>query len=120
MPRIDLFPKLLSNAFVIAFIAYVTTYSLGKIFAKKHGNYHVSSNQELIALGTANIVGSFLQCFPCSGSLARSAVQDRLGRTQIASLVSVTLIVTFLLFFSRYLAALPQVRSHGEENSCGE
>lgn len=109
VPRVDLFPQLIANAMVVAFIAYVTTYSLGKMYEKQYRNYQVSANQELLALGSANMLGSFLQCYPCCGSLARSAVQGRLGRTQLASLVSVTLIVAFLLFCSKYLATLPQV-----------
>ena len=109
MPDLSLFPKLVTSAILIAFISYVSTYSLGKMYGKKHG-YVVSENQELIALGTCNVVSSFLLCFPCSGSLARSAVQERVGgKTQITSLVSASFIVIFILFFSSYLKTLPQV-----------
>lgn len=79
------------------------------MFAKRHG-YEVRPNQELLALGTANIVGSFLLCYPCSGSLSRSAVQDRVGgRTQLASLISSALVVVFILYLSTYLETLPKV-----------
>lgn len=110
VPDITLFPRLLTSAILIAFVSYVVTYSLGKMYAKKHGNYEVSENQELIALGACNVFSSFFLCFPCSGSLARSAVQERVGgKTQLTSLVSVAFIVIFITNFSSYLTALPQV-----------
>ena len=71
VPRVDLWPKLFTSAVLIAFIAYAATYTLAKIFARKH-RYEVYPNQEFVALGIANIISSFLLCFPSSGSLARS------------------------------------------------
>lgn len=116
-PQLTLWPRLAPDAFIVAFVAYVTTFSLGKIFAKKHG-YQVSSNQELIALGSANIFSSFFLCYPCSGSLGRSVVQERVGgHTQVTSIVSMSIIIVFLLFLSRYLATLPQVSSVRSQHS---
>ena len=43
-------------------------------------------NKELFALGAANVVGSFLKCFVCCGSLSRSIVLDNSGgKTQVYS-----------------------------------
>lgn len=110
MPRLDLLPQLFTSALLLSFIIYVSTFSLEKMFAKRHG-YEVRPNQELLALGTANIVGSFFLCYPCSGSLSRSAVQDRVsGQTQLASLISSTLVVVFILYLSTYLETLPKVK----------
>lgn len=109
VPRLDLWPRLFTSAILIAFIAYAATYTLSKIFARKHG-YEVYPNQELLALGIANVASSFFLCFPASGSLARSAVQEKVGgRTQLASIISSFLIVVFLLFLSHLLDALPNV-----------
>ncbi|KAH9387745.1 hypothetical protein TYRP_008939 [Tyrophagus putrescentiae] len=108
LPRLDLLPQLFTSALLLSFIIYVSTFSLEKMFAKRHG-YEVRPNQELLALGTANIVGSFFLCYPCSGSLSRSAVQDRVsGQTQLASLISSTLVVVFILYLSTYLETLPK------------
>jgi MFS superfamily sulfate permease-like transporter len=41
----------------------------------KH-NYLTSPNRELVALGAANLLGSFFGAFPTFASLARSAVGD--------------------------------------------
>ena len=43
----------------------------------------VNTQQELIACGSANIVGSFFSCFPVSGSLSRSVIQESIARTQV-------------------------------------
>ena len=111
IPRIDLWPQLFTSAILLAFVIYVTTYSLEKIFAAKH-EYKISANNELLALGTANIVSSFLMCYPCSGSLSRSTVQDKVGgKTQLATLISSILILVFILFLSTYLETIPKVRN---------
>ena len=41
--------------------------------------YPVDTNQELRALGAANMIGSFFLCYPSCGSLSRSAVVDSIG-----------------------------------------
>ncbi|XP_075676270.1 sulfate transporter-like isoform X2 [Dermatophagoides pteronyssinus] len=107
IPDVSYMGQLWVTAILITFVSYISTYSLGKIFAKEHG-YEVSANQELIAIGSANLLSSFFLCYPCSGSLARSAVMNRVGaRTQLASIVSSILLILFLLFFSSYLRTLP-------------
>ena len=51
---------------------------VAKHYAAKY-NYPVSPNRELVALGLANIVGSFVLAMPSFGSLTRSAVSDAAG-----------------------------------------
>lgn len=80
--------KLIPSAFMICgcstFIShagvvdYVITLSLGKIFARQFG-YPLDPNQELVALGGANIVGAFFSCYPPAGSLSRSALVANCG-----------------------------------------
>lgn len=41
------------------------------------------ASKELIACGSANILGSFFSCFPVSGSLSRSVIQESIARTQV-------------------------------------
>lgn len=110
MPRFDILPKMYSSAILIAFVSFISTFSLGKMFANEHG-YQISANQELLALGAANTLSAFFLCYPCSGSLSRSAVQNKVGgRTQLASVVSCAFLVVFILYFSTYLETLPKVR----------
>lgn len=66
-------------------LRFTITVSLGKLFAQKF-NYEIDPNQELKALGTTNIFGSFFQCIPATGSLARTAVQVAVGgKTQVST-----------------------------------
>ena len=51
---------------------------MGKMFATRH-NYNINLNQERIAVGAANIFGSFFFCIPTTGAVARSAVQESVG-----------------------------------------
>ncbi|XP_027196854.2 anion exchange transporter-like [Dermatophagoides pteronyssinus] len=111
MPRIpdtNLMLQMIPKALLICLISYLITLSLGKMYGKKFG-YKINPNQELIALGTANIFSSFFLCFPCCASLSRSAVQQRVGgRTQLVSIISSILMVIVLSLLSTYLRTLPK------------
>ena len=48
---------------------------MSKILSEKHG-YKIDPNQELRALGLANITGSFFQSYPTSGGFSRTAVNE--------------------------------------------
>src|SRR5699024_8787799 len=87
--------------------------SLAKIFAKKHG-HRVDANQELVALGSANLLSSFFLAYPASAALSRSTLQEKVGgKTQIAGLVSCAIILTVLLLLAPYLYHLPKVTWFG-------
>ncbi|XP_069062328.1 solute carrier family 26 member 6-like [Pleurodeles waltl] len=108
LPNVDLFDKVVGNAFAIAIVGYAITISLGKMFASKHG-YKVDSNQELIALGLSNFVGSFFHCFAMCSSLSRSMVQESTGgNTQVASAVSALIILAIILRAGELFQDLPK------------
>ena len=107
-PRMDIAGKFLPDCIAIAIVSFTVCASLGKIYAKEH-KYKVVPNQELIAMGAANIFSAFFACFPCSSSLSRSAVQSIAGgKTHIASLVSCLLLLIVLLFLAPLLYHLPK------------
>nr|DBA18533.1 TPA: hypothetical protein GDO54_016768 [Pyxicephalus adspersus] len=85
LPDFSLLRDIVGNSFAIAVVGYAITISLGKVFASKHG-YRVDSNQELIAIGVSNFVGSFFQCFPISASVSRSSLQESTGGNSQLSL----------------------------------
>lgn len=62
----------------IGVVGYVITVSLGKIFARRF-SYSIDDNQELIAMGAANLMGAFFSCYPPAGSLGRSALVANCG-----------------------------------------
>ena len=42
-------------------------------------DYKVDANQELVALGSTNLISSFFKCLPSAASLTRSAIQESSG-----------------------------------------
>jgi len=99
----DLFPI----AITLALIGFMEAMSIAKSMENKHGNT-LRPNQELIALGTANIVGAFFRSYPSTGSFARTAINDLSGaKTGLANLVSAVLVGLTLLFLTPLFYYLP-------------
>ena len=96
-------------ALAIAFLALSDGILLAQTFAEKNG-YAVDLNQDLMALGSANLLAGVWQGFPVSASQSRSAVVDAAGgQTQVAQLVAATGLLLFLFFLTGLLAHLPKV-----------
>jgi len=77
--EIETIKQLLPTALTLALVAFMEAISVAKAIEEKHKNYTIDPNQELIALGTANIVGSFFQSYPTTGGFSRTAVNDQAG-----------------------------------------
>jgi SulP family sulfate permease len=100
---IDLAP----SSAMIAVVAYVESFSIGTMLATRKRT-RVNANQELIALGAANISAAFSGAYPVAGSFSRSSVNYQTGaRTPISSFVCAFIIVLTLLFFTPLFARLP-------------
>ncbi|MEX0889963.1 MAG: SulP family inorganic anion transporter, partial [Balneolaceae bacterium] len=69
---------LLPMILVISLVGYMESIAVAKAIANKRG-YNIDPNQELIALGSANIAGSLFQSFPVTGGFSRTAVNDQAG-----------------------------------------
>lgn len=69
----------------------------------------VDATQELIAIGLCNIANSFVQAFPGTGSLSRSAVNNSSGvKTPMGGLYTGLLVIGSLLFFTPYFYFIPK------------
>ena len=96
-------------ALTLALVAFMEAISVAKAIEEKHDDYKVDPNQELIALGGANIVGSFFQSYPTTGGFSRTAVNNEAGaKTGIAELVSALLVALILAFFTHWFYYLPK------------
>ena len=105
---IDNIQTLLPIAITIALIAFMETIAVGKALQAKEKTYEIRPNQELIALGFANIIGSFFQSYNVTGGFSRSAVNEQAGaKTGIAAIISASLIVLTLLFLTPLFYFLP-------------
>lgn len=107
--NLEMLQTLMPIALAIALVSFMESIAVAKAIQAKHKNYKVLPNQELIALGLANIGGSFFQSYPVTGGFSRTAVNDQAGaKTGMASLISVTLIVLTLLFLTKLFYFLPK------------
>jgi SulP family sulfate permease len=98
---------LLPTALTLALVQFMSVVSLGRVFAARH-NTTIDANQELVAVGTANVVGSFFQSIPVSGSFSRSAVNDQAGgRTPLSNVIAAGLVGLTLLFLTPLFYYLP-------------
>lgn len=99
---------LLPAALAISLVSFMESIAVAKAMQSRHQNYKLDANQELFALGVANLAGSFFQSFPVTGGFSRTAVNDQAGaRTGLASLISALLILLTLLFFTPLFYFLP-------------
>lgn len=102
---IELFPI----ALTLSFIAFLEAISVAKAIEVKHTDYKVSPNQELIAIGLGNMVGSFFQTYPATGGLSRTAVNNQTGaKTPLAAIVSGLIVGVTLLFLTPVFFYLPK------------
>jgi len=100
--------ELLPIAMTLALIAFMEAISVAKAVEERHTDYEVDPNQELIALGTSNIIGSLFQSYPVTGGFSRTAVNDEAGaKTGIAPLVSALVVGLTLLFLTPLFYYLP-------------
>lgn len=101
--------ELLPIALAISLVSFMESFAVAKAIQSKHKDYKVRANQELIALGTTNIVGSFFQSFPTTGGFSRTAVNDQAGaNTGFASIISAILVLFSLLFLTGLFYDLPK------------
>jgi SulP family sulfate permease len=93
----------------IALLTYTEAILLARAFGAKN-NYQVNPNQELTALGMADVATGLFQGFAVTGSQARTTINDAAGgKTQLTSLVAAAALLLFLLFLTPLMAQLPLV-----------
>jgi high affinity sulfate transporter 1 len=104
---LDEFNRLLSGAVAIAAVSFADLSVLSRTYALR-GSYAVDSNQELIALGAANIATGLFQGFPVTSSSSRTPVAESAGaRTQLAGVVGALCIALLLIVAPTLLQDLP-------------
>jgi sulfate permease, SulP family len=104
---LDQIRALLPIAFAIALVGFMESIAVAKAFASKNG-YTVDPSQELVALGLANVAGSFFRSFPTTGGFSRSAVNHQAGsKTGLSSIISAVVVGLTLLFFTPLFTYLP-------------
>jgi high affinity sulfate transporter 1 len=103
----DHLQALVAGAIGIALVSFADTSVLSRTFAIR-GGYQVNPNQELVALGAANVAAGFFQGFSVSSSSSRTPVAEAAGaKSQATGLVGALAIALLLLFFPNLVRNLP-------------
>ena len=104
----ELWLSLLMPAFAIGLIGYVETISVAQTLAAKRRE-RIDPDQELIALGTANVGSAVSGGFPVTGGFSRSVVNfDAGARTPAAGAMTAMGIALATLFLTPLIFLLPK------------
>lgn len=99
---------LLPNAAFIALIAYVESVAMAKVTAQLRGE-KICPNQDLFALGTANLAAAFSGGMPVAGGFSRTMVNVAAGaRTQMAMIIAAGLLSLAVIFFTQWFETIPK------------
>ncbi len=103
-----LWQELLTPALLIVFIGFMESVAVAKTLASKR-RQKIDANQELVALGAANIGASVTGGYPVSGGFSRSVVNFGAGaNTPFASIVSASWILLTLVLLTPLFHYLPR------------
>ncbi|XP_013886711.1 sodium-independent sulfate anion transporter isoform X2 [Austrofundulus limnaeus] len=83
---------------VIPLMGLLESIAIAKAFASQN-NYRINANQELLAIGVTNIMGSFVSAYPVTGSFGRTAVNSQTGVCTPAGGIVTSVIVLLSLAF---------------------
>ncbi len=99
--------QLMPGAVLIALLSFADTSVLSRALAQR-GSYRVSQNQEMIALGAANITAGLFQGFSISSSASRTPVAESAGaKTQLTGVIGALAIILLLLVAPALVKNLP-------------
>ncbi|MEP4147824.1 MAG: sulfate permease [Halioglobus sp.] len=105
---VDLWSQLAVSALLISIIGFVESVSVGKTLAAKR-RQRIDPNQELVALGGANVASAFSGGFPVTGGFSRSVVNfDAGAQTPVASMLAAVGIALAALLLTPLLYFLPK------------
>lgn len=100
---------LLPLALGLFLLSFVESTVIGKQLESKH-RYRMDPDQELLALGMANIGSGLLKGFPVSASVSRSFLNDLTGaRTQLSSLLMALVLLLVAVWLTGLLQNMPEV-----------
>ena len=114
-PRLDdeRIRDLSTGAFAIALLGLLEAIAMAKALAAQK-KQKLDMNQQCLSEGVANLAGSFFSCFPGSGSLTRSAINQQAGAsTQWSGVVSAFAVALIMLVFAPFARFIPRAALAG-------
>jgi SulP family sulfate permease len=107
-PDLSLVSRLWLPAIGIGLMSYTESIAAGRAF-RRYQEPVPDANQELFALGMANVAGSFFQAYPAGGGTSQTAVNTSAGaKSQIAQIMTVAVVVLTLLFLAPLISLMPE------------
>jgi high affinity sulfate transporter 1 len=107
LAHVDDWLPILSGGIAVALVSFADTSVLSRTYAARLGT-RVDPNQEMVALGLANLAAAFFQGFPISSSSSRTPVAEAAGsKTQLTGVVGAVAIAVLLVFAPNLLKDLP-------------
>lgn len=101
------------SVLAIAVLGLLEAIAMAKAIAAQTGQ-RLDINQQCLSEGLANIAGSFFQCFPGSGSLTRSAINQQTGAaTQWSGVISAVAVAATVLAFADFARYIPRAALAG-------
>jgi len=102
----DVMPLLIGSV-AVALVSFADTSVLSRTLAQRAG-HAVDANQEMVALGAANLAVGFFQGFPISASASRTPVAEASGaKSQLTGVVGSLAVAALLLAAPALLQHLP-------------
>ncbi|MBV1789503.1 sulfate permease [Marinobacterium sp. D7] len=106
--ELELIVKLLPLAVLISLVGFIGSVSVAQTFAARRRE-RIAPNQELIALGGANILTALSSGMPVSGGFSRSVVSYEAGaQTPMAGALSALGMALTVLLFAPLFESLPR------------
>jgi MFS superfamily sulfate permease-like transporter len=107
-PALGMFQHLWPAAAGVALMSFTETIAAARAF-RGPGEPALVPNQELLAVGLANVGGGLFGAMPAGGGTTQTAVNRRAGAlTQVAGLVTAAMSLATLLLLAPVIALLPQ------------
>jgi high affinity sulfate transporter 1 len=99
--------ELLGIALAVFLLSYVESISVARTFSRAH-RHPIDADQELLALGAANLVAGLGQGYPLAGGMSQSVVNEKGGaHTPVALIIASGGIGIVLLYLTGLLRNLP-------------
>ncbi len=105
--------QLAGSALAIALLGLLEAVAMAKAIAAQTGQ-KLDVNQQCLSEGLANLAGSLFHCFPGSGSLTRSAINQQAGAvTQWSGVISAAAVAATVLVFAPLARYIPRAALAG-------
>lgn len=102
----DMVTALGSGCFVVPLLSLLESIAISKVFSD---GKPIDATQEMLALGTGNIISSFVSSIPVTGGLSRGAVNNASGvKTTMGGVYTGIMVLLSLQFLTPYFYYIPK------------